>query len=128
MSANKRAKEDAPPVAYSERIANKILDALAQAIPLARVCREKGMPTDRTVRGWLVKVPGFAQRYDIARTAGMDYVAWEARQILDGIPAKQAACKTHMEAIWTMRCETIRARKRIDVLKYWQPKIHAPGK
>jgi hypothetical protein len=57
----------AKPVKYSERIAAKILEELANGEPLMRICRGDGMPRPSTVYRWVREVPEFAQAYAVAQ-------------------------------------------------------------
>ena len=39
---------------YAPEIADAILERLASGESLRAICRDKGMPNDRTVRGWVL--------------------------------------------------------------------------
>jgi hypothetical protein len=59
------------PSAYTEEIAERILEGLAQAITLLEICDDEGMPTPRTVHSWVAQNrEGFSARYHEARAAG----------------------------------------------------------
>ena len=58
---------------YTPEIADAILERLSQGEYLRAICRTEGMPTERTVRRWVVDdVCGFAPLYTRARDEGVD--------------------------------------------------------
>src|SRR5580704_5963770 len=66
---------------YTREIAETICTRMSEGESLRAICRDPGMPSEGTVRGWAVRdVDGFGPRYRAARLLLMDY--W-ADQIVD---------------------------------------------
>jgi hypothetical protein len=66
---------------YTHQIADTICSRMSEGESLRAICRDSGMPSEGTVRGWAVRdVDGFAERYRAARQMLLEY--W-ADQILD---------------------------------------------
>ena len=66
---------------YTSEIYEAILARMSEGESLRAICRDPGMPSEGTVRGWAVRdVDGFDQRYRAARQMLLEY--W-ADQILD---------------------------------------------
>jgi hypothetical protein len=69
-TAGKR-RYKARPSLYSEEIADQILGGLRAGRPLLGICRDAGMPSYRTIVGWVQQDrAGFAARYRLARRIG----------------------------------------------------------
>lgn len=69
---------------YGEREVERICDGLAQGIPLAVMCREKGMPHITTVMVWQRNNPEIGQRIRDAREFGWDSIAHRCRSVASG--------------------------------------------
>ena len=66
---------------YTREIADTICSRLSEGESLRAVCRDPGMPSEGTVRGWAVRdVDDFGNRYRAARRMLLEY--W-ADQIVD---------------------------------------------
>jgi hypothetical protein len=66
---------------YSPEIADIICARMSEGESLRAICRDPGMPSEGTVRGWAVRdVDGFSERYRAARQMLLEY--W-ADQIVD---------------------------------------------
>jgi hypothetical protein len=66
---------------YTREIADTICARMSEGESLRAICRDPGMPSEGTVRGWAVRdVDGFMERYRSARLLLMEY--W-ADQIVD---------------------------------------------
>jgi hypothetical protein len=68
---------------YTQEMADRICERLAQVGSLRRVCREPGMPDDNTVRKWVAEREDFAQAYARAKAAGIDSLVEEGLDIAD---------------------------------------------
>lgn len=73
------------PTAYSDEIAERILELLADGQALHQLCKADDLPSSRTVYRWLNDHPDFGRRYGEAREAQADTVfergfeaAWNA--------------------------------------------------
>jgi len=66
---------------YTHEMAETICSRMSEGESLRAICRDPGMPSEGTVRGWAVRnVDGFGERYRAARQLLMEY--W-ADQIVD---------------------------------------------
>jgi hypothetical protein len=63
----------------SPEIEQRIIEGLSAGTPLAVLCREDGMPSDRAVRYWQEEDEAFASAIARARLDGFDAIAWRAR-------------------------------------------------
>lgn len=77
-------KKDGIPPSYTPEIAQEILERLAAGESLRAICRDVHMPSDMTVRRWVINdVDGFASQYAQARDIGLDVIADEILEISD---------------------------------------------
>lgn len=98
------------PSSYSDEIADKICDQIADGIGLAIVCQQDGFPDHKTVRGWiLANLNGFFSKYARAKDFGMDYQAETMMQVIEN------------------EVDVQRARLKVDTMKWYISKI-APKK
>ena len=74
------------PLIYSEAIADKVLDYLADGRSLRWICNQKHMPDGSTIRKWLARVPDFAKQYAYARDQQADTLFDETLHIADKLP------------------------------------------
>lgn len=72
------------PSTYSEEMADKICEEIAQGAALYILCLKDGYPAERTVYQWLEKRPDFAQKYARARDRQQDRCVDEMIVIADG--------------------------------------------
>ena len=83
----KKAEADKLPVGrpstYTEAMADKICDELANGRALHQFCGKDGFPVERVVYQWLEKNPEFAHRYARAREEQADRYAAEIVTIAD---------------------------------------------
>jgi hypothetical protein len=69
---------------YSPEVADEICRRIADGEGLKRICRDKHMPAEATVRAWFVSNhEGFAAPYALAREAQMEKLAEEILEIAD---------------------------------------------
>jgi hypothetical protein len=74
----------AKPTVYNEAVAEEILAQLALGKSLASICKDRRMPTYRTVISWLVRdFRGFAERYWVARRAQCIHLSEQIITIAD---------------------------------------------
>ena len=72
------------PRVYTAEIAERILGELMDGRTLTDVCRDAGMPAERTVRNWVAdNHQGFAPRYGRAREVGYHVIADQILAIAD---------------------------------------------
>src|SRR5262249_28299586 len=74
----------APAVGYSDALASKVCDRLADGEALSAICRDPGMPDERSVRRWAQDTDHpFAERYSAAREIGYLKLADELLALSD---------------------------------------------
>ena len=83
---------------------DRICDRLADGDSLKAICRDPGMPSERTVLGWVATRPEFRDQYDWARELGRDTIGHDVLTIADGPFRSPDEIKD--------------ARRRIDALKW----------
>src|SRR5436190_20485762 len=72
------------PRVYTAEIAERILGELMDGRPLTEICRDPGLPAERTVRNWVLDdYEGFAPRYSRAREVGYHAMADQLVVIAD---------------------------------------------
>lgn len=127
--------DSAPPgrkSTYTPGLGALIADRLAKGEPLAQICREDGMPADRTVRDWQDARPEFAATIARAREAGHDFIAAECLTIADdsrndfieklaGGGDEQAVKALAFNAEHVQRSK-LRIETRLKLLAKWDPK------
>lgn len=111
MSDTKR--KTGRPSKYSDELAEKICEKIANGRSLRSICAEDGMPTTSTVCKWLIENKEFSEQYARAREKQADYFAEEIIEIADSVPADSA--------------EVAKAKLQIDARKWKAAKL-APKK
>ena len=114
-------------MAFSQEIADKVCERIAQGEPLRQICRDEKMPAWRTVYDWLDAEPEFAARIARARELGFDAIAQDALSIAD---ETQEGVETTIKAdgsIEEKRGDMLGHRKlrietRLKLLAKWDPK------
>lgn len=101
------------PSKYSDEMAEKICEKIANGRSLRSICAEDGMPTTSTVCKWLIENKEFSEQYARAREKQADYFAEEIIEIADSAEAESAAVS--------------KAKLQIDARKWAASKI-APKK
>lgn len=83
--AERRFKHAGQPTLYTDEIANKICELMAEGKTLLRICKMPGMPKRRTVHNWLLHPDNkeFLLNYSLARELQADYWADEINDIAD---------------------------------------------
>lgn len=111
MSDTKR--KTGRPSKYSDELAEKICEKIANGRSLRSICAEDGIPTMSTVCKWLIENKEFSEQYARAREKQADYFAEEIIEIADSAEAESAAVS--------------KAKLQIDARKWAASKI-APKK
>src|SRR5262249_10204087 len=69
---------------YTREIAETICSRMSEGESLRAICRDPGIPSEGTVRGWAVRdVDGFGERYRVARQFLLEYWSDEIVAIAD---------------------------------------------
>jgi hypothetical protein len=85
MSPSEKGKaKRAAPVAKSEAVLDRILEAVGSGTPLAEVLREDWAPHHSSFYGWLNDDPDLDRRFAAAREAGHDNIAANTRRVARG--------------------------------------------
>jgi len=72
------------PTAYTDELADKICDRLAEGEGLISICRDDGMPNERTLRSWALDDDHpFSPKYARAKEYGYHRLAEEILDIAD---------------------------------------------
>ena len=111
MSDTKR--KTGRPSKYSDELAEKICEKIANGRSLRSICAEDGMPPMKTIYRWLEANEEFRHQYARAREKQADYFAEEIIEIADSTEAESAAVS--------------KAKLQIDARKWAASKI-APKK
>lgn len=97
------------PSTFSEATFAEIIERVSEGEPLAKVCRDPGMPGLSTVYDWLETREGLSGRFARAREAGFDMIAAEILDIADAGANNPNHAKVRVEA-------------RLKLLAKWDPK------
>lgn len=116
------------PSTYTDAIAAQICERLAAGETLRAICRTAGIPTEGTVRGWVIDdVHGFASHYRRARDLGLDVMADELLDIAD-TPVEGERREESEDGIKTIREDMLGHRRlQIEARKWYLCKL-APKK
>ncbi len=101
------------PSKYSDELAEKICEKIANGRSLRSICAEDGVPPMKTIYRWLEANEEFRHQYARAREKQADYFAEEIIEIADSAEAESAAVS--------------KAKLQIDARKWAASKI-APKK
>jgi len=114
---------------YSQALVDEICARLSVGEPLAVICRDPHMPSDRAVRYWVERMPAVASAIACAREAGHDSIAadclsiaddarndWMERQAADG---DEKAAQFNAEHVQRSK---LRIETRLKLLAKWDPK------
>jgi hypothetical protein len=93
----------------TDAIVNQICERLSQGEPLARICREDGMPGVQTVSDWTAKDDALSVRVAQARELGGDAIAMQALAIADERDEDPASRRVMVDT-------------RLKLLACWYPK------
>lgn len=125
---------------YTQELADAICERLAAGEPLAQICRDKGMPSDRAVRYWAdpnsngYKGDEFASAIAQARARGFDAIAescleiaddarndWMERLRLGGEGGERPIVSYELNGEHVQRSK-LRIETRLKLLAKWDPK------
>lgn len=116
------------PSDFTQALAEEICERLAKGEPLAQICRDDHMPSDRTVRNWREADAEFSSAIACAREAGFDALAAECLEIAeDGAHDYKTKKRSNGEEYEEFDSEHVqRSKLRIDtrlkLLAKWDPK------
>jgi hypothetical protein len=110
------------PTVYTQELADAICARLAKGETLKSICRDEGIPDDRTVRTWALNdYHGFYPQYATARQLGLDAMADQLLEIADDA-SRDYTLDSQGNLI--VNGEHInRSRLRVDVRKWYLSKL-----
>lgn len=108
------------PSLYTKDVSNEIADRLSQGEPLAVICRDDHMPSDRTVRDWMASDPEFSAVIARAREIGFDVIAADCLHIADQ-PNKRITPEGEAHESDPAR-DRLRVETRLKLLAKWDPR------
>ena len=108
-------------IEYDPVLAEEILERLADGDSLASICRDEGMPDERSVRRWARNHGEFGCRYAIARRLGYEKRADELLEIADDLSADWIESENGHRVIDNVHVN--RARLMIDTRKWLLSKM-----
>lgn len=127
MTETKRSR--GRPSKYTPAIAEQICARLAKGEPLAVICRDEGMPADRTVRDWQEADEAFSAAIARARIDGFDALAAQCLEIADDDSRDWEAVRDsegHVTGVKVDGEHVSRAKLKIEtrlkLLAKWDPK------
>lgn len=124
-AAPAEAKPPGRPSIYSQELANRICDRIADGESMRSICREEGMPDKRTMLRWLNANAEFRTQYAHAREEQADNLVEEILDIAD-----DGWNDTYLDDEGNKRTDhdvIARSRLRVDARKWIAAKL-APKK
>jgi hypothetical protein len=115
------------PSKFTPELAQEICDRLAKAEPLAVICRDDHMPSDRTVRNWMEGDAEFSSAIACARDLGFDALAAQCLDIADGRDKltredMDAQVANDVAVVRDHNRDRLRIETRLKLLAKWDPK------
>ena len=108
-------------IEYDPVLAEEILERLADGDSLASICRDEGMPDERSVRRWARNHGEFGDQYAIARRLGYEKRADELLEIADDASADWIETENGHRILDNVHVH--RARLMIDTRKWLLSKM-----
>lgn len=105
---------------FTKAKAAAIVARLSGGEPLAKICRDKGMPKVRTVSDWRAAHPEFDAAFLQARDDGFDALAAECLEIADQ-PNKRTTADGEVHESDHHR-DKLRVETRLRLLSKWDPR------
>lgn len=117
----------ARPSKFTPELLEEICARLSRGEPLAAICRDEGMPADRTVRDWIEQKSEVSAAIARAREAGEDWLAAECLAIADtpevGVETTtKANGDTETREGDMLGHRKLRIDTRLKLLAKWNPK------
>lgn len=111
-------------VDFSEELADRICEGIADGRSLRSICNDEGMPNKATVFRWLAVSEAFRDRYAHAREAQADALFDEILDIADEASNDWMERRGEDGAGWVLNGEHVqRSRIRIDARKWMAGKL-----
>jgi hypothetical protein len=107
------------PSTYTKAIGDKISARIADGETLRAVCRDPGMPSWRTVYGWRLQFPDFAEQLAVARDMGFDAIAEDTIDMVDERPERTATMHGDKVDAGHVAWQKNRVEQRLKLLAKW---------
>lgn len=112
------------PSSYTEEMADKICERIAEGESLKSICEDEGMPSKAAVFNWLNAHPSFVDKYTRAREVQADALFDEILSIADDGRNDWMERRGEEDAGWVANGENIRrSQLRIDARKWMAGKL-----
>ena len=112
------------PTDYTQELADRICERLADGESLRAVCRDEAMPCKASVFCWMRKYPEFLDQYTRAKEESADSHADDLIEIADDSRNDWMELHGEDDAGWKANGENIqRARLRVDTRKWLASKL-----
>jgi hypothetical protein len=112
-----------PKSTYTPERLQPILDRMSRGEPLARICRDEGMPDDDTVRDWGKANPDVERAIARARDRGEDAIAADCLEIADDSGGDYRMGEKGLIADTDhIQRAKLRIETRLKLLAKWNPK------
>lgn len=111
-----------PASVYSDEIVTTIVDRVSAGEPLARVCRDPGMPAPRTFYDWVAADPDLSARFARARECGFDAIADECFDLADEEPEFETTAHGQKRDAAYVAWKRAQIDTRLKLLAKWDPK------
>lgn len=114
------------PSDFTTELLDEICERLAKGEPLAVICRDDHMPSDRTVRNWMAR-DDVSSAIARAREVGFDAIAAECLDIADNTASdtkwvgEEGSERAIPDSEWISRSR-LRVETRLKLLAKWDPK------
>jgi hydroxylamine reductase (hybrid-cluster protein) len=129
-AAKAKTLERKEAVAYTDALAERIVDALAAGMTIAEVCEQSAMPAPRQLRAWRRSNPDFHSACEQAEQASAAAHLDRAKQVLKDLEDKKlpgADAKTlfdgHMKLASTLNPHRYGAHATVDVTSQGKPLV-----
>lgn len=86
------------PSSFTDEIAERVLDQLAEGKSLVEICRADDMPSARTVHQWVADNPNFSQNYTRAREVQAEFMDDKVMQVAERAGEDPQAAKVKIDA------------------------------
>lgn len=111
------------PSIFTPEIVESICERLSRGEPLAAICRDEGMPADRTVRDWIESKPEVSAAIACAREAGEEAIAADCLVIADDSTGDfRMGEKSLLVDTDHIQRSKLRIDTRLKLLAKWNPR------
>lgn len=110
------------PSIRTTEIVESILEQIGEGVPLAKICRQPGMPKLRTFYDWQEGDEELSAAVARARKAGFDNIAFDTMEIADQPPAYKQTAEGMSIDQGDIAHRKLQIETRHKLLRCWDPK------